>query len=380
MDDGAGVDLLLCPDHGGAKPCQRRRARSQWQQLPRTTTSSPRTSLCAAAATVRTTRHDCATCPPRSGVGALGSWGLGTPASGPWVCYNYTQSPANERSSIQPYKRYSRDRNPIHHPPAQKPETRETERERRGRRRRAGAAARGTAALTLYTGALLSLRGGGGAPLQGPGSPGSRSSFSARLRLACFCSLRNWSAAAASHSGSSAASAASAAFAAAAGSGGGRCAINSLPHSGHRTTVRFFCKLTPSVALHRGHEKLEGWGGGLGFLGFGGASTSSGLACRRSMDVSTKWSISASGVRQLRATGCAARAKPMHASYLQFDEFDARGLRVGNALDHVCGHTNASAAMGPPHAGGLFSPALVKRALTLEAVLRRAGAAWWPSR
>ena len=240
-----------------------------------------------------------------------------------------------------------------------KNQRRERQRERgAGAGGRAGAAARGTAALTLYTGALLSLRGGGGAPLQGPGSPGSRSSFSARLRLACFCSLRNWSAAAASHSGSSAASAASAAFAAAAGSGGGRCAINSLPHSGHRTTVRFFCKLTPSVALHRGHEKLEGWGGGLGFLGFGGASTSSGLACRRSMDVSTKWSISASGVRQLRATGCAARAKPMHASYLQFDEFDARGLRVGNALDHVCGHTNASAAMGPPHAGGLFSPAL----------------------
>ena len=144
-----------------------------------------------------------------------------------------------------------------------------------------------------YTGALLSLRGGGGAPLQGPGSPGSRCSFSARLRLACFCSLRNCSAAAANHSGSSAASAASAAFAAAAGGGGGRCTINSLPHSGHRTTVRFFCKLTPSVALHRGHEKLEGWGGGLGFLGFGDASSSSGWACRRSMDVSTKWSISA---------------------------------------------------------------------------------------
>jgi len=166
-----------------------------------------------------------------------------------------------------------------------------------------------------YTGALLSLRGGGGAPLQGPGSPGSRCSFSARLRLACFCSLRNWSAAAANHSGSSAASAASAAFAAAAGGGRGRCTINSLPHSGHRTTVRFFCKLTPSVALHRGHEKLEGWGGGLGFLGFGDASSSSGWACRRSMDVSTKWSISACpacvnardrvrGARQTNASCC----------------------------------------------------------------------------
>jgi len=53
--------------------------------------------------------------------------------------------------------------------------------------------------------------------------PPLRCSFSARLRLACFSSLRNWSAAAANHSGSSAASAVSAGFAAAVGGGGGRC-------------------------------------------------------------------------------------------------------------------------------------------------------------
>ena len=112
-----------------------------------------------------------------------------------------------------------------------------------------------------------------------------RCSFSACLRLACFSSLRNRSAAATT------ASVAVAASAAVVGGGGGRCTTNSLPHSEHCTTVRFFCNVTPSVARHCGHEKLDGWGGGLGFLGFAGASSSSGMACSRSMDVCTKWSI-----------------------------------------------------------------------------------------